>query len=629
MMTRTIGCLFVALVAVTYALPVVEDTWAPEDELLQRVFSDSTPMSLMQADPSTIKHADEAKFAKEESDLTAKAAKLKEASAKLRDAATAANQKAASDAAANAADTMKKAQEAAAATAKAEAAGAKFQAEMKKLQADLAKQDGDAAAATKARIAKVEAELKANDEAKAKAQADGKAAAAALKKSGEDLAAEKKKILDDYNSKTAAMGAKLKADTAKLDADHKAMEDKFDKMDMDNAAKAKAATAAVAAEKAQNDKDAAAEKAAIKSKYDKIAAAHAKANAAWDAKAAADKAALDATREATKKDFEKKAAAAQADYDAKMAHAATLKKIADEAAAALAASVKKSEEDQKAADAAANAADAKDAEDTECAIDGSECRAEDGTCKKISDKGPYLGDDYVSCSDKPGDHGGEYGGEAWMGADNAPAAVVPEEPSDECKKLLDANADAKKAMENKEDCPVVVAACGDNDGKLGDDKDTPAKYAKVIAAVNAICDAMGECPEYCYPGTGTTTDDGVTDTLGNCIDKGTYAGFKQMIGDMPVYEKSGTNGRFTAGDPGPALCKAIRDASCAAAAVGGSTPKTCPEELFLLQADPSTIKHAADAKAKADAEAKEAGADEAKFAKEESDLTAKAAKLKE
>merc|ERR1719161_1960420 len=552
---------------------------------------------LMQADPTTIKHAadakakadaeakeagaDEAKFTKEESDLTAKAAKLKEASEKLRDAATAANQKAASDAAANAADTMKKAQEAAAATAKAEAAGAKFQAEMKKLQADLAKQDGDAAAATKARIAKVEAELKANDEAKAKAEADGKAAAAALKKSGEDLAAEKKKILD-----------------------------KFDKMDMDNAAKAKAATAAVAAEKAQNDKDAAAEKAAIKSKYDKIAAAHAKANAAWDAKAAADKAALDATREGTKKDFEKKAAAAQADYDAKMAHAATLKKIADEAAAAAATSVKKSEEDQKAADAAANAADAKDAEDTECAIDGSECRAEDGTCKKISDKGPYLGDDYVSCSDKPGDHGGEYGGEAWMGADNAPAAVVPEEPSDECKKLLDANADAKKAMENKEDCPVVVAACGDDDGKLGDDKDTPAKYAKVIAAVNAICDAMGECPEYCYPGTGTTTDDGVTDTLGNCIDKGTYAGFKQMIDDMPVYEKSGTNGRFTAGDPGPALCKAITDATCAAAAVGGAKPKTCPEELFLLQADPSTIKHAADAKAKADAEAKEAGADE-------------------
>merc|ERR1719333_1579561 len=607
MMTRTIGCLFVALVAVTYALPVVEDTWAPEDELLQRVFSDSTPMSLMQADPSTIKHAadakakadaeakeagaDEAKFTKEESDLTAKAAKLKEASEKLRDAATAANQKAASDAAANAADTMKKAQEAAAATAKAEAAGAKFQAEMKTLQADLAKQDGDAAAATKARIAKVEAELKANDEAKAKAQADGKAAAAALKKSGEDLAAEKKKILDDYNSKTAAMGAKLKADTAKLDADHKAMEDKFDKMDMDNAAKAKAAQAAVAAEKAQNDKDAAAEKAAINSKYAKIKAAHDKANAAWDAKAAADKAALDATREATKKDFEKKAAAAQADYDAKMAHAATLKKIADEAAAALAASVKKSEEDQKAADAAANAADAKDAEDTECAIDGSECRAEDGTCKKISDKGPYLGDDYVSCSDKPGNHGGEYGGEAWMGADNAPAAVVPEEPSDECKKLVDANADAKAAMATHDDMPLVNAACKDG-GKLGDDKDTPAKYQKVLDALGAICDAMGECPEYCYPGTGTTTDDGVTATLGNCIDKGTYAGFKQMIDDMPVYEKSGTNGRFTAGDPGPALCKAITDATCAAAAVGGAKPKTCPEELFLLQADPSTIKHA-------------------------------------
>merc|ERR1711871_1509149 len=160
----------------------------------------------------------------------------------------------------------------------------------------------------------------------------------------------------------------------------------------------------------------------------------------------------------------------------------------------------------------------------------------------------------------------------------------------------------KAAMAKTDDCPVVVAACGDDDGKLGDDKDTPAKYAKVIAAIDAICDAMAECPEYCYPGTETHTDDGVVDSLGNCIDKGTYAGFKQMINDMPVYKKSGTNGRFTAGDPGPALCKAIRDASCAAAAVGGATPKTCPEELFLLQADPSTIKHAADAKAKADAE---------------------------
>merc|ERR1711871_1191360 len=229
---------------------------------------------------------------------------------------------------------------------------------------------------------------------------------------------------------------------------------------------------------------------------------------------------------------------------------------------------------------------------------------------------------------KPGDHGGEYGGEAWMGADNSPAAVVPEQPSDECKKLVDANADAKAAMATHDDMPLVNAACKDG-GKLGDDKDTPAKYAKVIAAIDAICDAMAECPEYCYPGTETHTDDGVVDSLGNCIDKGTYAGFKQMINDMPVYKKSGTNGRFTAGDPGPALCKAITDATCAAAAVGGAKPKTCPEELFLLQADPSTIKHAADAKAKADAEAKEAGEEEAKFAKEESDLTAKAAKLKE
>merc|ERR1719149_288591 len=139
MMTRTLGCVFFALVAVTYALPIVEDTWAPEVELLQRVFSDSTPMSFMQADadPSTIADAkakkdaeeakeqeaaaDEKKFTDEEADLTKKAAALGAKSKKLSDEATAANVAAASAAAANAADVMKKATQAAADTVKAEA----------------------------------------------------------------------------------------------------------------------------------------------------------------------------------------------------------------------------------------------------------------------------------------------------------------------------------------------------------------------------------------------------------------------------------------------------------------------------------------------------------------------------
>merc|ERR1719313_1256770 len=39
---------FIALVAFAHALPAAEESWSDSDELLARVFSDPTPVSLMQ-----------------------------------------------------------------------------------------------------------------------------------------------------------------------------------------------------------------------------------------------------------------------------------------------------------------------------------------------------------------------------------------------------------------------------------------------------------------------------------------------------------------------------------------------------------------------------------------------------
>merc|ERR1711985_177965 len=44
--------------------------------------------------------------------------------------------------------------------------------------------------------------------------------------------------------------------------------------------------------------------------------------------------------------------------------------------------------------------EASDKEIKECAIDGSECQTPDGKCKKVTPKGPFMGDDLVSCADK-------------------------------------------------------------------------------------------------------------------------------------------------------------------------------------------------------------------------------------
>merc|ERR1719486_1605511 len=133
----------IALFATTLAAPVFEDSWDVEDELLQRVHEDSTPLSLMQADPSTVAHAeaekdkatkaaaaaagDEAKYTAEEADAHKKATALAKEDKANSDAAAKANLAAAKDAAKYAASAMSKSAAAPKATLAAKEQNAKFQ----------------------------------------------------------------------------------------------------------------------------------------------------------------------------------------------------------------------------------------------------------------------------------------------------------------------------------------------------------------------------------------------------------------------------------------------------------------------------------------------------------------------
>jgi hypothetical protein len=605
MMTRTLGCVFFALVAVTYALPIVEDTWAPEDELLQRVFSDSTPMSFMQADadPSTIADAkakkdaeeakeqeaaaDEKKFTDEEADLTKKAAALSANSKKLSDEATAANAAAASAAAANAADTMKKATQAAADTAKAEAEGKKFQAEMKDLEAALAKQDGDEAAKTKARIAKVQAELKKNAEDKAAAEKAKADAEKALEDAHDKLAADEKKTNDDYAATVKSNNDKLEADKKQLEEAKKKKDDEFDKMDLDNKAKAHVAEEEIKAEAAANKKAASEEEASIKAAFDAKAKAAAEKESAYQKVVAGKAAETKAHNAKFKKEHEAEEAKAEAEYAAAMGKVHAEDKVAADAEALAKKENAQAVADQKKADEAAANHDNYDEEMKECAPDGSECLDEKNVCQKLDDKkGPWFAKDLIHCSATE-QKVSEYSGEAWTGADNTPAAVPRETASDACTAALakDKGVAALDVKFSGKAFPAVALACGDNGGKTGDSAHGASDvYQARVASLKALADAMHICPEFCIDDTTTDTEndagDKTTDNNGICIDKDFWPQFAQDVLDNPVYNGNlGTvKSKIAAGDPGPALCTAVTDAvkMFTTVADAGNTPAPAP-----------------------------------------------------
>merc|ERR1719502_1507574 len=121
----TFAVVAIALFVGAYSLPVAEDTWSDQDEMLARVFSDASPVaSLLQADPDTVAHAegeaaanseaeatakaDEEAYTAEEAKFEAKAHKLKEAEDALQAKAATDNAAASSAAAAYAEDAVAK-----------------------------------------------------------------------------------------------------------------------------------------------------------------------------------------------------------------------------------------------------------------------------------------------------------------------------------------------------------------------------------------------------------------------------------------------------------------------------------------------------------------------------------------
>merc|ERR1711981_632550 len=80
----------------------------------------------------------------------------------------------------------------------------------------------------------------------------------------------------------------------------------------------------------------------------------------------------------------------------------------------------------------------------ECAIDGSECQTPDGKCKKTTPKGPFMGDDLVSCADKkPAEEADA--GLSWAG-------IEPPLPPEKCPPATAACKAAKKKCSGLKTC---------------------------------------------------------------------------------------------------------------------------------------------------------------------------------
>merc|ERR1711939_342926 len=230
-----------------------------------------------------------------------------------------------------------------------------------------------------------------------------------------------------------------------------------------------------------------------------------KADAAYAKKAAADAAALRKSRAATAEKFAKVAAKADAAFEKDMQEAGQKKAKADRAAAQEKASKKTAEKNSKADEKETKASDE---EIKECAIDGSECQTKDGKCHKTTPKGPFMGDDLVSCSKtKPAEE--EDAGLGWAG-------IEPPLPAESCPKP---DAACKAAAKG-----IVDVGC--HGGKAG---------------LNAFFAWAADC---CDP-----KNIGFSDNIPM---------FKMQITAMPVYKNSGTHGRFKANRGAGSVCTMVK-----------------------------------------------------------------------
>merc|ERR1719454_1771903 len=508
----------VALVAFAHALPVAEESWSDSDELLARVFSDPTPVSLMQkeADLNEEGHQasiDESSTKAENNHAAAEAAKAKEDKWTEKEAKRTAR-------------AAKLAKKQAALTAKAESDNAKANADAAAYMADVV---GKAEAAAKA---SADADA-ANDEAQAKYAATQKEIAA----SGEAADAATEKRLAEEKAAAEATASALETANSDLETAHADL------------AKAKKDNEEKLAEIAKKEHD------EVEDKYAKKEAAQDAAKASWQAKADDDAKALAATRAATQAKFEAQAAADQADYEKKMAHAGELQADADQAQAAYEDDVAAGEHEQDEADAMTKAELGYGNEIEECAT-GTQCL--DATDMKCKDLGTTfcIAEDQFSCAPVPASgYCNEFGAAPGAGLATynvAPALTVAPIPAP-TKECIDHIEGAGKAIpggilssimewdSEKEELPMAKFFCGHDD----------LAGATVKAAFEYFMKALEICPMYCVPGSAETvkSTDGKEDlpiNHGTCLTNADAAQFGQEVEMLPIYKAQGTNDRFDA-----------------------------------------------------------------------------------
>merc|ERR1719224_149298 len=326
---------------------------------------------------------------------------------------------------ADTAKSIKEMHEAAVAEKKLMKKHAAFQKKMQGIQKAMAHESAAAKAASGRRLAKYKKEMAANAKAIAAGKAKSKAIANAMKAANAKLAKDQKAINGKYKATMKALAAtnakNQKAMNAAAEKSQKSFAAKF----AGNKAAAAAARAAIAASVKAANKEAASKTARINKRHAAEQAAKHKADAAYAKKAAADAAALRKSRAATAEKFAKVAAKADAAFEKDM---------------------------QEAGQKKAKAAEASDEEIKECAIDGSECQTKDGKCHKTTPKGPFMGDDLVSCSKtKPAEE--EDAGLGWAG-------IEPPLPAESCPKPDAACKAAAKACDADGSCKAAKAKGG-------------------------------------------------------------------------------------------------------------------------------------------------------------------------
>jgi hypothetical protein len=556
----------VSLIVVVQSLPFVEEEWHAEDDMLRMVHDDfpvserMTTVLMQSTDPASIalakgKAEDAAKAAAEAAKTEKKYEKEESAYDKKVVALHKAERAAQREATIDQANDRKKLKEfelkstkeiaeTNKATAALEKENTKLQYEYSEEQKQIAKEGAAAKIKyahrneeTQKSLANAQKDLKKEGEKQEKIEDDMKKDAKKLKQDQADIELNFKKTTAHIKAEGEKAHDKMLADKAKF---HKEMvaEEKT------NADKAAADLAAIAAEKAKNEADVAKFKASFKKREEKEKAAKAKAKALYKTKTMAAKAALLSAREGTQKKTDKQALDDEAEYRKEMAEANILKKKAEDAKAKYDGAVKAAAKEQAVMDKKEAAQNAKDAAEVECATDGSECQVANdgdfaskaGACIKVQEKGPYLDDDLVSCSAKKPSE--QFGGMEQFGiAPPLPRASLPK-PTPACKAAREKFKQDPEFGFALEDTPKALAEFAGVSLACKPVPDSDLKKKK--KALLAYFEVATKCPPWCIPGT-ETSDEGVQDTNGICIDGASVEMFHAQIEDLPEWKAMGTN----------------------------------------------------------------------------------------